>query len=227
MNSLSVIICAYNEEKNVQIVMGQALKVMASITDDYELIVVNDGSKDKTLENAQLFSAGMNNVKVVSHTKNMGMGAALHTGYAKASKELVGFLPADGEVSPDFLKSLVEAMDGVDVVLSYTIQRDVSLFRKFLSAMVRLLVYSLFGYSPRVEGVYMFRREVFQNIKLHSTSFALNFEFVIKAYRKGYKFGEIGFVVQPRLSGNSKILNFKTIKKVFVELIKLRLNFNG
>ncbi len=223
MNSISVVICAYNEEKNVGRVIEETVGVLSSITRDYELIVVDDGSKDGTVEVVRGYSRQNPRIKVLVHEQNQGIGRTLLDGYQAAAKDLVTFLPADGQISPADINLFYEQIDGYDMAVSYYTRRPPSLFRLMTSKGVRLLLFVLFGPMPRYEGTYMFRREIFQNIslKMH-TSFVLNYEFVIRAKQQGYKIKEVPTICLERSSGSSKVVGLKKILYIFSQICELR-----
>lgn len=122
MTMLSVVIPAYNEENGIKEIMQRVLAVKESLqgvnVPEFELLVVNDGSKDRTYETA-LRVAGQNPcVKIISHPKNRGYGAALKTGFANSKGDLIGFLDADGTYPPEYFPQLCKAvMDGSDLVI--------------------------------------------------------------------------------------------------------------
>ena len=122
MTVLSIVIPAYNEENGILEIMERVLKVRDSLISagiaGMELLVVNDGSRDKTAEVANRLAATNSCVRVISHPKNRGYGAALKTGFSAASGELVGFLDADGTYPPEFFPQLcTEALNGADLVI--------------------------------------------------------------------------------------------------------------
>ena len=122
MTMLSVVIPAYNEENGITEIMQRVLAVKESLHEanvpEFELLVVNDGSQDKTYETA-LSAAGQNPcVRIISHPKNRGYGAALKTGFANSRGDLIGFLDADGTYPPEYFPQLcVAAMAGSDLVI--------------------------------------------------------------------------------------------------------------
>lgn len=122
MTSLTVVIPAYNEEKGIAEIVNRVLAVRGALAkadvEDFELLVVNDGSRDHTREIAEGIAAKDPCVRVISHPKNRGYGAALKTGFAKARGELVGFLDADGTYPPEYFPQLcTAAMEGSDIVI--------------------------------------------------------------------------------------------------------------
>jgi glycosyltransferase involved in cell wall biosynthesis len=122
MTTLTIVIPAYNEEKGIAAIVNRVLAVKDDLRkesiDQLELLVVNDGSRDRTCEIAMEISYQDPCVKVINHPKNRGYGAALKTGFALAQGELVGFLDADGTYPPEYFPQLCKAaLNGGDVVI--------------------------------------------------------------------------------------------------------------
>jgi len=225
MSSLSVVIYGYNEENNFPSVVHEVSGILKGMIGQYELILVDDGSSDMTQSILDKFKQEDRYIKVITHPQRRGIGTCLNDGYQAATGELVTWLPADGQIDPKDILRFIKGIDDCDVVSSYYDRGSLPFFRNVMSRSVRILVFMLFGPSPRIEGSYMFRRKVLEEISLVSTSFAINFEFVIKAYRKGFRFKFFETHSRPRLSGGSKVINLDTIWKVFIEIIKLRMKF--
>jgi len=226
MKSISVIICAYNEEKNIKQVIEQAVDVLTSMSVDYELVLVDDGSADNTLQVMRSCASNDGPIKIIAHAKNQGIGSALLDGYQKAQKDLVTFLPADGQISAQDIKLFAGNIDGYDMVVSYYVKRPASLLRKLTSKGARALLFLLFGRMPRYEGTYMFRRDILKEIslKMH-TSFVLNYEFILRAQRQGFKIKEVPTTCLERNSGASKVLGIKKILFVFSQILELRFKY--
>lgn len=122
MTTLTVVIPAYNEEKGIAEIINRVLSIKEDLkkvsVDQLELLVVNDGSRDRTCEIATAISEQDPSLRVISHPKNRGYGAALKTGFALAKGELVGFLDADGTYPPEFFPQLCKtALSGTDLVI--------------------------------------------------------------------------------------------------------------
>lgn len=119
---MTVVIPAYNEEQGIAQIMQRVLEVqpalIAAQVERLELLVVDDGSRDSTCEQAQKVAAANPCVRVISHPVNRGYGAALKTGFSKAQGELVGFLDADGTYPPEYFPQLCQAaLAGGDIVI--------------------------------------------------------------------------------------------------------------
>jgi len=122
MTTLTVVIPAYNEEKGISEIVNRVLSIKPDLKkasiNELELLVVNDGSRDRTCEIAREISGKDPCVQVISHPKNRGYGAALKTGFAMARGELVGFLDADGTYPPEYFPQLCKAaLEGSDIVI--------------------------------------------------------------------------------------------------------------
>jgi len=220
--SISIVIPAYNEESSLETVVRQTISVLGEISPDYEIILVNDGSIDDTEAIADGLAAEDEHIYVIHHPHNLGLGAALRTGFSQVRHDLVSSLPADGQIAPADLKRFAEAMEGVDIVTSYFADRQDAFYRAILTKTLRLFMRILFGKLPRLEGTRMFRRELLNDIELHSTTGLMNLELILKASRQGCKFKEIPIKVLARMSGESKVANTKTILKTMLEMLQLR-----
>lgn len=122
MTSFSVVIPAYNEEKGITEIVDRVMAVRGDLArvgvDDFELLVVNDGSKDRTEQVLMGLAPRYNGMRVICHPKNRGYGAALKTGFSQARGELVGFLDADGTYPPEYFPQLCQcAMSGAELVI--------------------------------------------------------------------------------------------------------------
>jgi len=223
MSGLSLVILAYNEEKNIEAIVKRSIDVLKEISSVYELILVDDGSKDRTGEIIGNLAHQNTDIKPVYHAVNQGMGDSLRDGYKEAQYDFVSFLPADGQIQPIILKELYEEVASVDYVVTVYTRRSDDVMRKIMSETLRALLCVLFGFVPRLDGIYMFRKKMLETIPLLSTTFVLNFEFVIRAHKQKYSHKEINMVCLPRKEGKSKVANLKKIFEVFWEVICLRM----
>lgn len=174
MTTLTVVIPAYNEENGIQTIINRVLAVKEDLrkvnVDHLELLVVNDGSKDRTCDAAREIAQQDGCVEVISHPKNRGYGAALKTGFAKAHGDLVGFLDADGTYPPEYFPSLcTAALQGGDIVIGSRMMgadSKMPLTRRvgnlFFAGMLTLLGSQ--KVTDSASGMRVFRREVLEKI---------------------------------------------------------------
>lgn len=174
MTTLTVVIPAYNEENGIQAIINRVLAVKDDLrlahVDELELLVVNDGSKDRTREVAAEIASKDHCVEVISHPKNRGYGAALKTGFARARGELVGFLDADGTYPPEYFPSLcTAALQGGDIVIGSRMMGADSkmpatrrMGNLFFAGLLTLLGSQ--KVTDSASGMRVFRREVLEKI---------------------------------------------------------------
>jgi len=228
MLSVSVVMFAYNEEENIALCMEEAVAFLRSSTADFELIVVDDGSDDATAQAAGAVAAtDPEHIKVLAYQPNRGIGGALKTGFAAASKDWVSLLPADGQVPPDGLENLfavVRADPEVGVVTCHfprRFQQADHIGRKLLSRGLRGILWLATGVHRKLDGVYLIKREIVQSLPLRSETFFLNLELPIRAIRDGHKAGEATMDIRPRMAGESKVLGTSRIRRVLSETLQL------
>jgi dolichol-phosphate mannosyltransferase len=221
--ALSVIVFAYNEAQNIAPVLAELLDYLGRHHPDTEIVFVDDGSRDNTCEVARAALSGWR-AKVCRHEHNRGIGAALKTGVRACEAAWVTFMPADGQIEPAAIGTLLAAGgDGVDVVFSTYDQRDDGLHRKLLSLGVRLLVLAVHGVVLHSDGPYLFRRALFRPEELPPDTFFLNFEFPIRALIQGWRTRQVVIQCRQRRAGVSKSTGLRRIVGVARDLVDFRL----
>lgn len=223
--TLSVVIMAYNEEDNLPHLLPLVREYLSGHEriDDWEVLVVDDGSVDGTARVVEEASVSDPRIRLLRHSANRGMGAAIRTGYDAARCQYVTQLPADLQVLPAVFDRFLPHVPAHDLVLSVYEDRNEVLVRRILSRGYRILGRLLVGRRADYTGTMMFRRSLLDNIVLGSDSFVANLEFPIKALNRGATHTLVTFVPEPRLSGASKVANSRRILFVFGELLKMRL----
>jgi glycosyltransferase involved in cell wall biosynthesis len=223
VKSLSVFFPCYNEQENVTHTVERALEVLNKLDLDFEIIIVNDGSADKTGRIADDISRSDKRVKVVHHPVNLGYGAALQSGFKAASKEFVFYTDGDGQFDLKEMPPLLQLMENYDIVSCYRINRQDPLIRKINAWCWTKLVCTLFGLKIRdIDCAFkLYKREIFDNIKLSSTGALIDTEVLARASRKGYKITQKGVHHYPRSAGMQTGANPRVILRAFKELFKL------
>jgi glycosyltransferase involved in cell wall biosynthesis len=222
--SISVFFPCYNEQDNVERTVEQALAVLKKLNADFEVIIVDDGSSDTTGQIADEISSRDSRVKVVHHPTNLGYGAALQSGFKAATKELVFYTDGDGQFDINEMPPLLPLTEQYDIVSGYRLNRQDSFIRKINGWCWTKLVCWMFGMKIRdVDCAFkLYKRKIFDNIKLSSTGALIDTEILARAIRKGYSITQKGVHHYPRTAGAQTGANLKVILRAFKELFKLR-----
>ena len=223
MKSISVFFPCYNEQDNVASTVEKALIVLERLNADFEVIIVNDGSSDSTAKIADDIAAKNDRVKVVHHKTNLGYGAALTSGFTAAAKELVFYTDGDGQFDINELPPLLPLIDKNDIVSCYRLNRQDNLVRKINGWCCTKLVCLLFRMRVRdIDCAFkLYKREIFDNIKLSSSGALIDAEILARAVRRGYSITQMGVHHYPRTAGTQTGANLLVILRAFKELFQL------
>jgi glycosyltransferase involved in cell wall biosynthesis len=221
---LTVVIMAYNEEENLPVQLERTISFLSGHGAAWQVIVVNDGSSDRTGDVAEEWAARHpGQVDVVHHPENRGMGAAIRNGYAAARMGWVTQLPADCQVDPQVFHRFLAERATSDLILSTYAKRDDGLARACMSWGFQTFIRMVLGERGDYTGTMMFRRELLERVgALHGESFFVNLEFPIKALRLGTSHTVLEITAQPRLHGTSKVANLARIRFVVRETLAMR-----
>ena len=222
--SLTVFFPCYNEEGNVERVVRRAAEVLPALVREWEIIAVNDGSKDRTGAIADRLAAEIPGVRAVHHEKNSGYGAALRTGLGNATKEYVFFTDGDGQFDIAEIERLLEIRDQAGIISGYRAHRQDNFMRRLNAACWGMLVRRMLSFRCRdVDCAFkLFRREMFDRMELKSTGAMINAEILARAARMGYRLVSIPVTHLPRVAGQQTGANFRVILRAFKELRRLR-----
>jgi glycosyltransferase involved in cell wall biosynthesis len=220
---LSIVLPAYNEEANVETAVSRSLEVGARHSADFEVIVVDDGSRDRTATIVQGLAASDPRVRLVQHEENRGYGGALKSGFLAATKDLVFFTDADNQFDLNEIGNFLDLINNVDVVAGYRIRRCDPLFRRVNAKAWNYLVRALFYVPVRdIDCAFkLFRREVFDGLELNSVGAMVNTELMVKLGRSGYRVVEIGVNHFPRTAGSPQGASLRVIARAFIELSRM------
>jgi glycosyltransferase involved in cell wall biosynthesis len=229
MLSLSVVIPAWNEEANVKAALTQVSQVLQSLDLDYEIILVNDGSRDRTGEIAKSLIGQIPRLKVVEHNPNRGYGGALKAGFAQATKDAIAFFPSDNQFDFREIRNLLDKLDDAAIVTGYRVNRQDPLIRKFNAFGWNLVVRLLFGYLARdVDcGFKVFRRQVLDQVTLYSNGAMIDTELLAGTRARGYKIAEVPVRHLPRVAGDPSGANLRVIVRAFRDYFRFRLRLSG
>jgi glycosyltransferase involved in cell wall biosynthesis len=221
--SISVILPCNKEQDNVKRVAAQAIEVLEGMGADFEVIIVNDGSADKTGEVADSIAGADKRVRVVHHPQNRGYGAAVQSGIRAAKKGYIFFTDGDGQFNITEIKLLLPMIEQNDIVCGYRLNRKDPFMRKMNGWLWTKLVCMLFGMKIRdIDCAFkLFRSEVFDGMKLSSAGALISAEILARATKRGYRIAEVGVHHFPRTAGKQTGANLKVILRAFRELFKL------
>jgi 4-amino-4-deoxy-L-arabinose transferase-like glycosyltransferase len=207
---LSLVLPAYNEEAGIRQAIVEADEALAALCDDYEILVVDDGSRDATAVVVAEEAAIRPRVRLLRHDSNRGYGAALRTGFEAARFDLVAFTDADCQFYLADLDRLLPLTQSRPIAVGWREDRKDSWLRRFLSRGYNLLTRILLGSCVRDCdcALKIFRREALATILPETTGFFVNVEMLARARQLGYEVAETGVRHRPRLRGKSTVSVF-------------------
>ena len=223
--SLSVFFPAYNDAGTIASLVISAVQVAGTLTPDFEVIVINDGSQDETPrildELARLYP---DRVRIVHHQRNRGYGGALRTGFATATKDLVFYTDGDGQYDPTEVTALWAKMaDDVDWVNGWKISRSDPAHRIVIGRLYHHFVKTMF--QLKVQDVdcdfRLMRRRIFETVHLEKDSGVICVEMMRKFQDAGFRVAEHPVHHYHRAHGTSQFFNFPRVFRTLVDLMKL------
>lgn len=220
---LSVFLPSHNEEGNVERVVRGFLKELPNFADDYEVIVVNDGSRDRTREIAERLAAEDPHVQVVNHEVNRGYGGAVISGIRAARMPWVLLADGDGQFDPADIGKLASLASNNDVVAGRRAHRADPLMRRINGRAWTTLVRVLLGItiSDIDCGFKLFRRDFLEQIDLRAHGAMISTELMARLTGRGARVAEIDVSHLPRLAGEQSGANLKVVMRAFKELFQL------
>ena len=227
MTSIAAVLPAYNEEELIESTATSMAAELAKHVDDYEVIVVNDGSRDRTREVVERLVARDPHIRLVNHPVNRGYGAALKTGFDSATKDLIFLTDGDKQFDlTELVRFIPEIEHGADMAIGYRAPRRDPAVRLVYAWGWKVVVTLLFGYTARdVDCAFkLFKREVWERITVHSGGATFSAELLVKARACGYRIRELPVKHLPRLAGHPTGGNLRVIVRAFRDIIWLRLH---
>lgn len=222
--SISVFFPAYNDAKSIGKLVADAEKTLRDLTNDYEIVVINDGSEDETAQVLWELQKHHESLRVITHESNRGYGGALQSGFRAAEKDLIFYTDGDGQYDVRELKLLFEKLDvGIDVVNGYKIERGDGKRRKYIGESYNKMAHFFFDLPIRdVDCDFrLIRKRALENLDLTSVSGGICVELIYKLKRKGCNFTEIGVNHYTRPYGKSQFFTFARIAKTLADFFSL------
>ncbi|MBM3450968.1 MAG: glycosyltransferase family 2 protein [Armatimonadetes bacterium] len=222
--NISAFFPAFNEEGNIEGAVRAAIDVLSTRCERFEVIIVDDGSRDGTAEVAARLAASDERVRLVRHAANRGYGAALRTGFAAARYDWIFFSDADLQFDLREIDRLLPAAATSDFVIGYRIKRRDPFPRRLNAVLWNRLVRRWFGVRARdIDCAFkMMRRSVVATLPLQSEGAFLSTELLCRAAAVGARITQVGVTHYPRQWGEQTGANLRVVLRAFRELWRLR-----
>jgi glycosyltransferase involved in cell wall biosynthesis len=223
--SISVVLPAFNEEENIEETVRQAISYLEKNVKEFEIIVVNDGSIDRTGEIVKEIATANNKVCFFNHPKNQGYGAALRSGFEKASLDYIFLMDSDAQFDISELDRFLPFLEESMTIIGYREKRADSFVRILNTWLYHLYIRSIFGLKVKdIDCAFkVFPRMAYEKIRpLRADGALFSAEFLLKLIRNGYRIKELPVTHHPRLFGKQTGANLGVILRMFKECWKLR-----
>jgi glycosyltransferase involved in cell wall biosynthesis len=221
--TLSLVLPAHNEETNIRPVVERALAVLPEFTDGFEIIVVDDGSRDRTGAIADALALAERRVKVIHHPRNRGYGGALTSGFQAATGDFIMFMDADRQFDIADIALLAPFVGAFDIVAGFRMERRDPLHRRVFAEIFNVTVRLLFGVHLRdIDCAFkVFRGDLLRSIAVTAPGALINTEIQAKARRQGATVEQVGVHHYPRIAGNASGGNWRVIARAMWETVTL------
>ena len=226
---LSIFFPFWNEEKNIERVIKNAIPIAQKIAENWEIIAVDDGSSDKTLKIAEKLAENNPNIIIVSHNSNRGYGAALKSGFEKAKYDLVVFTDGDGQFDFSQVNKFLKKIEKSDIVIGYRKKRFDNPIRHILMNLLKIWDFVFFGFLYRdIDcGFKMFKKGSLGKIlPFKSEGAMITTEILAKAKRAKLKISQVEVSHYPRIYGDQSGGNLRVIMRAIRESFALWWEFH-
>jgi glycosyltransferase involved in cell wall biosynthesis len=220
---LSLVLPAHNEADNIEAVVARALEVLPAVVREYEIIVVDDGSRDATPTIVDRLADEHPQVRAVHHPVNRGYGAALTSGFAAATGDQIMFMDADRQFDIADIRALLPYVGHYDIVAGYRIKRRDPLYRRLYGKIFGLCVWVLFGIRMRdIDCAFkIYRADLLKGMPLTTPGALINTEMLARSKRRGATIAEVGVNHYPRLAGASSGGSPRVVLRAMGETVRL------
>ncbi len=218
-----MIMPALNEEANIDSAVARSLKAFEDCRLQGEVLVVDDGSGDRTPERIQACMAQDARVRVLAHAAPQGIGASFWDGVSQASGRAVVYIPGDDESDPGEILRYYPLLERVDIVIPFIINREARpLFRRVLSSLYGFIVRFTWRIRLRyTNGTFLIRRSVLDEFGHHSRGFFFQVEILVRAIQRGHPFTEVPCRLGRRRTGASKAFSWHSLAQVVRDYLRL------
>ncbi|HOO78375.1 MAG TPA: glycosyltransferase family 2 protein [bacterium] len=221
--AITLVMPALDEEANIRPALERCLEAYDRMGIQGEVLVVNDGSTDRTPELVREVARSDRRVRMIEHDRPRGIGASFRDGVAAARGEAVAMMPGDNENDPAEILRFLPLLDEVDLVVPFVFNREVrGRKRNFYSALYLAIVNLTFGQKFNyTNGTVLYRRCVLLDSPNRSDGFFFQTENLVRAARRGYLFAEVPYRLDVRETGASKAVSLKSLKRIAADYLAL------
>jgi glycosyltransferase involved in cell wall biosynthesis len=223
--NVSLLFPAYNDESTIRIVAEQGVQLLAGYATKFEIIIVDDGSPDRSGDIADELAVEHPDIlRVIHHGQNRGYGAALRTGVAACRYDWICIVDGDDEYSVSDLRKMLEIRNFYRLIIAFRYKKLYSTSRIFISFVYNWLLRRMFRTPFRdvSTGIRTFHRSILTEIELTSDSPFIGAELAIKAMLRGYPVGELGIQTFPRTFGSGSATSPKNILRTIRDMMRVR-----
>jgi glycosyltransferase involved in cell wall biosynthesis len=222
--SISAFFPAYNDEGTIGQMVDYMVRTLQAVTADFEVIVVNDGSRDNTAQVLAERQRRYPQLRIITHEKNKGYGGALKSGFYNVTKDLVFYTDGDGQYDPTEMLCLLPHIENCDIVQGYKLGRADGLHRLVAGKLYGGLARFLFRLKIRdVDCDFrLMRRDIFDRVQLESDFGFICTEMMKKIQDAGYQFHEVGVHHYPRVYGQSQFFTVRRIAETLKTMLAFR-----
>lgn len=220
---LSIIMPALNEERNIKETIRDSLRALDDLTVVGEVVVVDGGSLDKTVQTVKKIQKMDHRIRLVNYDTSPGIGAAFWKGVDNADGDFVCMIPGDHENDPWEILRYYVLLNHVDMIVPFVFNKEVrSLYRNLLSLAYRFIINTTFlVYFNYTNGTVLYRKSILAELDYRSTGFFFQTDILIRSVKKGYLFAEVPYRLDVRKDGVSSAVTFPSLMQVTKGYIRL------
>ncbi|HEY8270968.1 MAG TPA: glycosyltransferase family 2 protein [Pseudobdellovibrionaceae bacterium] len=213
----------YKDEGTVESITAKSVKMLSQITENWEILIIDDGSPDRAGVIADALSAANPKIRVIHHETNLGYGAAIRRGLAEARGEWIYFTDGDDEYDVFEFLRIHKIRDFYDLIITFRYKKLYSSKRQFISNVYNIVLRFLFKirYRDISTGLRAMRKSLVQELILSTNSPFIGAELTIKSDLKGYRIGEMGIQTFPRQFGQGASTSLKNIVATIKDMFKI------
>jgi glycosyltransferase involved in cell wall biosynthesis len=218
--SISIVIPAYNDAATIRQVIEESLAAARSITGDYEICVIDDGSQDATWQILEGLLGTCRQLVCFRHSRNEGYGKTIKELFSRASKDLIFSCPGDGQIPPSEVLKMMEYIDDIDVIIGRRTTRLDNLKRNIQTKAYNFLIRAMYGLNIYdINSVKLYRRALLQDVPLECKTPFIDAELCIRAFYAKKKIREVPISHRSRLHKGASGGKLKIILPTFIDLV--------